>query len=200
LCGHLTYFLEKEEDRIRFVLEDLKKVFPENTQFKWSFIEGYLVYQRILTSEYHPRFQQQQNMNYATNLIIVKVNLEEGMDGDAFMQVSRYYGNIVEGNPRYRETGAPMFLITMAGMYLMFKSLPSCLNMSLGLNVKFCGGWADNPECGASIDVFELHFACLDIAGRHRLKLMRSLYALSRAIKWLPLYVQVTLSLSLLLF
>jgi len=64
--------------------------------------------------------------------------------------------------------------------------------MSLGPNIKICGGWADNPACGASIDVFETHFACLDIAGRHRWELVRSIYSLSKAIKWLPSYVQVT--------
>jgi len=200
LCKHLTDSLENVKDRTRFILEDLEKVFPDNMEFKWSATQSYLVYQRILTSEYHPRFPQQPNMDYVTNLIIIKVNLEEGENGDAFMHVARHYGNIVEGNPRYYETGAPTFLITMSGMYLMFIFYYPFLNMSLGPNIKICGGWADNPECGASIDIFEIHFACLDVAGRHSLKLARSLYSLSRAIKLLPLYVRVTLLLSCLLF
>jgi len=66
------------------------------------------------------------------------------------------------------------------------------LNISLGPNIKFCGGWADNPDRGASIDVFETHFACLDVAGRHRVELAKSLCSLSRAIKLLPLYVVAT--------
>src|SRR5271169_5644890 len=66
--------------------------------------------------------------------------------------------------------------------------------MSLGPNIKFCGGWTDNPDCGASIDVFETHFACLDVAGRHRWELARSLCSLSKAITFLPSYVALLLT------
>jgi len=115
LCRYLTDPLRKEKDRANFVLEELKKVFPNNTQFEWLATREYLIYQRILTSEYHPRFPKEEK-HHVTNLIIVKVKLEDGENGDAFMHLSRYYGNIVEGNPKYCETGAPMFLITISGV------------------------------------------------------------------------------------
>jgi len=121
LCKHLTDPLESEAHRASLILLELRKVFPENACFRWCMEKHVdkgridLVYQRILTSEYHPRFRQQPKADYVTNLIIIEIKLEEG-SGDAFMQVCRYYGNIVESNPRYHETGAPVFLITMSGM------------------------------------------------------------------------------------
>ena len=121
LCKHLTDPLESEAHRASLILLELRKVFPENACFRWCMEKHVdkgridLVYQRILTSEYHPRFPQQPKADYVTNLIIIEIKLEEG-SGDAFMQVCRYYGNIVESNPRYHETGAPVFLITMSGM------------------------------------------------------------------------------------
>ena len=120
LCEHLTDPIENEVHRSSLILQELKKVFPENASFRWRMEKNVekgridLVYQRILSSKYHPRFPQEPKVDYVTNLIIIEVKLEEG-NGDAFMQVSRYYGNIVESNPRYYETGAPMFLITISG-------------------------------------------------------------------------------------
>jgi len=122
LCKHLTDPLESETHRASLILQELKKLFPENAQFRWRMEKHIekgridLVYQRILTSEYHSRFPQQSTVDYVTNLIIIEVKLEEGSNGDAFLQVCRYYGNIVEENPRYRETGAPMFLMTISGV------------------------------------------------------------------------------------
>jgi hypothetical protein len=51
-----------------------------------------------------------------TNVIIIEVKLEEGHGGDAFMQLCRYFDIIIRQNPRYCETGAPTFLITISGM------------------------------------------------------------------------------------
>ena len=104
LCKCLTDPLQREIERVQAILPELKKIFPHDTQFRWDTTGNseYLCYRRTLTADSH--------------LIIVKVKLEEGESGDAFMHLSRYYGNIVESNPRYHETGAPVFLITMSGM------------------------------------------------------------------------------------
>jgi hypothetical protein len=124
LCEHLTAPLESETQRASLILQELRKIFPENTCFRWRMEKHVdkgridLIYQKILKSEYHTRFPQQPKVDYVTNLIIIEVKLEEGENGDAFMQVARYYGNIVEGNPRYHESGAPMFLITISGMFI----------------------------------------------------------------------------------
>jgi len=114
LCRHLTDSLERENVRANLILQELKKVFPNDTQTRWDTMGStgpeYLCYKRIVTADNH--------IPGSTNLIIVKVKLEEGENGDAFMHVSRFYGNIVEGNPGCHETGAPMFLITISGMFI----------------------------------------------------------------------------------
>jgi hypothetical protein len=67
----------------------------------------YLCYKRFLTADNHiPGFSREQSF---TNLIIVKVKLEAGENGDAFIHISRYYSDIVESNPRCCKMGALHF-------------------------------------------------------------------------------------------
>jgi hypothetical protein len=120
LCRHVTDPLEREKDRASLILQELEKAFPNDAQTRWDATRTsgaeYHCYRRFLPAENcTPRSPRDQPF---TNLIIVKVKLEAGENGDAFMHVARYYGNTVEDNPRSHETGSPTFLVTISGMFI----------------------------------------------------------------------------------
>ncbi|KAF8960133.1 hypothetical protein BDZ97DRAFT_1922386 [Flammula alnicola] len=181
LGGHLTEPLTAEPDRADRILQEFRKIFPEDMTKKWSIEKKYenkgrvdLLYRKYLSSEYRSRFGEKEKDQPYIDLIIIEVKLEEGENGDAFLQLCRYFDVILEGNRRLCETGAPTFLISMSGP-----------------NIKLCGGWADNPgtpeQPGVpAVDVFNSLFACQDRAGDHAEKLVKALYSLSKAVPLLP--------------
>ena len=102
----------------------LKRIFPTNLEYIWELEENIdnkgrvdLIYKQILPKCYNQRFAgETADPHFYTNLIIIEVKLEDGHSGDAFMQLCRYFDIIVGHSPRYCETGAPTFLITISGM------------------------------------------------------------------------------------
>jgi len=135
LAIQLAAPLESEAERVTNVLNVLKTVFPDKSPFRWTqetcFDTGRvtIIYQRILSDDCLGRFSTQGKKPSGTNLMIFEIKLEDGEGGDSFMQVCRTYDLIIGQNTRYRETGAPTFLITMAGTSLIRFSI-SPLNIS----------------------------------------------------------------------
>jgi hypothetical protein len=108
------------------ILEVLKRIFPVNSDHIWELEDNLdnkgrvdLIYKRILPKHYSQRFaggKETADPYFYTNLIIIEFKLEDGHGGDAFMQLCRCFDIIVGQNPRYCETGVPIFLITISGM------------------------------------------------------------------------------------
>jgi hypothetical protein len=127
LAKSVTDSLKKEKLRAAGILEALTGIFPVNSDFIWEIEQNVanrgridLIYRRLLPESYNLRFAGENETARYTNIIIIEVKLEEGHGGDAFMQLCRYFDIIIRLNPRYCETGAPTFLITISGMSGMF--------------------------------------------------------------------------------
>jgi len=121
LAQVLTDLSMTEATRRKDILKVLDLIFLENKQFKWTLGDHFrtdLVY-RFLPSGF-PEGTFELN---GIPLIVVEVKLEEGHNGDAYMH---YFDLIVRENPKYRATGAPIFLLTMSGAFLTCISRRSC--------------------------------------------------------------------------
>jgi len=129
LAKQLAAPLKDQKTRCTNVFNVLKRIFPDKYPFKWfrfqykSDGDVGLIYSKILSEDCLRRFDGEKKKPAGTNLMIFEIKLETGENGDAFMQVCRSYDVIIKGHTRYRETGAPTFLITMAGMSLICFSL-----------------------------------------------------------------------------
>lgn len=129
LTTQLAAPLDTEPERVTNIISVLKRMFPDETPFKWSQEKTFdstrvdLIYQKAFPEDHLRRSRALKTQPNFTNLIAIEIKLEEGKSGDPFLQISRMYDIIIKRNPNYCETGAPMFLITMAGMSLRYLSL-----------------------------------------------------------------------------